>query len=68
MKKIISIIVLFFIISLPLYSAEKVVYLDVEKIMQESIAGKSIIAQLKKKRELSISKFNKSSPPIYPIL
>ena len=32
---------------------EKIVYLDVEKIMQDSIAGKSIVAQLKKKREAS---------------
>ena len=56
MKKIISIIVLFFIISLPLYSAEKVVYLDVEKIMQESSPGKSIISQLKKKTLIIVHK------------
>ena len=64
MKKIISIIVLFFIISLPLYSAEKVVYLDVEKIMQESSPGKSIISQLKKKRDISISNFKKKEKEI----
>ena len=46
-KKIISIF-LFFLICLPTYSSERVVYLDLEKIMQESIAGKSIIAQIKK--------------------
>ena len=57
-KKLISIFYYFFI-SLPAYSSEKIVYLDVEKIMQESIAGKSIIAQIKKKRETSISKFKK---------
>ena len=53
MKKKIIFILIFFLISIPSYSAEKIVYLDVEKIMQESIAGKSIISQLKKKRESS---------------
>ena len=51
MKKKIIYIIIFFIISLPSYSSEKIVYLDVEKIMQESIAGKAIIAKIKKKRE-----------------
>ena len=32
--------------------------------MQDSIAGKSIIAQLKKKRETSISKFKKKEKEI----
>ena len=53
---------LFFIFST--YSSEKIVYLDVEKIMQDSVAGKSIISQLKKKRELSISKFKKKEKDI----
>ncbi len=51
--------------SFPGYSSEKIVYLDVEKIMQESIAGKSIISQLKKKREVSISKFKKKEKEIF---
>tara|TARA_B100001027_G_C16130390_1_gene268971 strand:- start:86 stop:604 length:519 start_codon:yes stop_codon:yes gene_type:complete len=59
MKKILVSILLSILISIPVYSSEKIVYLDVEKIMQQSIAGKSIIAQLKKKREESISKFKK---------
>ena len=62
-KKLISIF-LFLIVSLPSYSSERVVYLDLEKIMQQSIAGKSIIAQLKKKRESSISKFKKREKEI----
>ncbi len=33
--------------------------------MQKSIAGKSIIAQLKKKREVSISKFKKKEKEIF---
>ncbi len=65
MKKIFTIIVLFFIISLPSYSAEKVVYLDVEKIMQQSSAGKSIISQLKKRRDISVSNFKKREKEIF---
>ena len=63
MKKIILILT-FFLISLPVYSNEKVVYLDVEKIMQESIAGKAVSAKIKKKRESTISKFQKKEKEI----
>ena len=59
MKKKIIYILLFFSISVTSYASEKIVYLDVEKIMQESIAGKAIIEKIKKKRETSISKFKK---------
>ncbi len=61
--KLISILI-FLLVSLPSYSSEKVVYLDVEKIMQNSVAGKSIIAQLKSKRDSSISKFKKKEKDI----
>ena len=61
--KLISILI-FFLVSVPSYSSEKVVYLDVEKIMQNSVAGKSIISQLKSKRESSISKFKKKEKDI----
>ena len=64
MKKILISIILLIVISIPAYSSEKIVYLDVEKIMQQSIAGKSIIAQIKKKREISISKFKKKEKEI----
>ncbi len=64
MNKILISILLFILISVPGNSSEKIVYLDVEKIMQSSIAGKSIIAQLKKKREVSISKFKKKEKDI----
>ena len=57
-KKLISILLLILTIA-PAYSNEKVVYLDVEKIMQESKAGKSLVAQFKKKRDVSISNFKK---------
>lgn len=65
MKKIFTIIFLFFFIFFPSNSAEKVVYLDVEKIMQDSSAGKSIISQLKKKREISISNLKKKEKGIF---
>ena len=64
MKKILISILLSILISVSGYSNEKIVYLDVEKIMQQSIAGKSIIAQLKKKREASISQFKKKEKDI----
>ena len=64
MKKKIILIVIFLLVSIPSFSNEKIVYLDVEKIMQESIAGKSIIAQLKKKRDKSISEFKKREKDI----
>ena len=57
-KKLISILLLILTIC-PAYSTEKIVYLDIEKIMQESKPGKSLVAQFKKKRDISISKFKK---------
>ena len=65
MKEKIIYILLFYIISIPSYSSEKIVYLDVEKIMQESIAGKAIIIKIKKKRDTSISKFKKKEKDIF---
>ena len=66
MKKILISILFFILLIVPTYSysSEKIVYLDVEKIMQESIAGKSIVAQLKKKRDSSISKLKKKEKEI----
>ena len=65
MMKILTSILLLILISLPGYSKEKIVYLDVEKIMQESIAGKAIIAKIKKKRETSIASFKKKEKDIF---
>ncbi|MDC3039040.1 OmpH family outer membrane protein [Candidatus Pelagibacter sp.] len=65
MKKKIIIFLIFFLNAIPSYSNEKIVYLNIEKIMQESIAGKSIITQLKKKRETSISQFKKKEKDIF---
>ncbi len=65
MKKKIIILLIFFLNTIPSYSNEKIVYLNIEKIMQESVAGKSIITQLKKKRETSISQFKKKEKDIF---
>tara|TARA_Y100000816_G_C26027688_1_gene537848 strand:- start:94 stop:612 length:519 start_codon:yes stop_codon:yes gene_type:complete len=65
MKKQLTFTLLFFLVFTPLLSNEKIVYLDVEKIMQQSIAGKSAIAQIKKKRESSISSFKKREKDIF---
>ena len=64
MKKILISLLLFITFFTAGYSSEKIVYLDVEKIMQDSTAGKSIISQIKKKREKSISKFKKKEKEI----
>ena len=64
MNKTFTSIILFILFLAPVYSSEKIVYLDVEKIMQQSIAGKSIITQLKKKREVLISNFKKKEKEI----
>ena len=65
-KTLVSILLFIFLtVSSYSYSSEKIVYLDVEKIMQDSTAGKSIIAHLKKKRESSISKFKKKEKEIF---
>ena len=63
-EKFISILLLILFTS-PVYTSEKIVYLDVEKIMQESIAGKAIIAKIKKKRETSIALFKKKEKDIF---
>ena len=65
MKKQLTFTLLFFLVFTPLLSNEKIVYLDVEKIMQQSIAGKSAIAQIKKKRESSISNLKKREKDIF---
>ena len=58
MKKFFFFFFLFLFFS-ELSFADKIVYLNVEKIMQDSSAGKSIKKQLKKKREANEAKFKK---------
>ena len=42
----------------------KIVYIDIEKIMQQSVAGKNFISLLDKKHKINISKFNKANEQI----
>ncbi len=65
MKKKIFCILIFLLVFVPSQSSEKIAYLDVEKIMQESTAGKSIIAKLKKKRETTIAQLKKREKDIF---
>ncbi len=48
-----------FIFFTELSFADRIVYLNVDKIMQDSAAGKSIKKQLKKKKEANVAKFKK---------
>ena len=42
-----------------LLNAEQIVYINIEKIMKESKAGKQIIQSITKSNELNINKFKK---------
>ena len=59
LRIIISIIIFCLSLSSSYASESKIVYLDVNKIMQESNAGKSIRDQLKKRQNNNIAKFKK---------
>ena len=43
---------------------QKIVYIDIEKIMQQSVAGKNFINLLDKKHKINISKFKKENEQI----
>lgn len=43
---------------------QKIVYIDIEKIMQQSVAGKNFINLLEKKHKINISKFKKENEQI----
>ena len=43
---------------------QKIVYIDIEKIMQQSVAGKNFINLLEKKHKTNISKFKKENEQI----
>ena len=45
------ILFLFFLVSSKIYADEKILYLDMQYIMNNSFAGKSIISQLDKKQK-----------------
>ena len=55
--KLIIIISLLFISSFEKINAEQIVYINMEKIMKASIAGKQIIDKIAKSNEKNINKF-----------
>ena len=59
-------ILIFFLIFTFNINAEinKIVYIDIEKIMQQSVAGKNFIILLEKKHKTNISKFKKANEQI----
>ena len=59
LKFLFSFIIICFSLTVTLAEESRIVYLDVNKIMQDSNAGKSIKEQLKKRQNNNISKFKK---------
>ena len=59
LRFLLSFIVICLTLSVSLAEEARIVYLDVNKIMQESNAGKSIKEQLKKRQKNNLSKFKK---------
>ena len=55
----------FLIFTFSIYAEiQKIVYIDIEKIMQQSVAGKNFINLLDKKHKINISKFKKENEQI----
>ena len=59
-KKFLIINILFFIFTFSLAEEQKIVYLNVDKIMQQSTAGKSIKKQLENLYNKNLEKFKKN--------
>ena len=60
LKKILFILSITLISALSYAEEQKIVYLNVDKIMQQSIAGKSIIKQLENLYNKNLEKFKKN--------
>ncbi len=58
-KKLVIIFLSLFFFAFQKINAEQIVYIDMEKIMKESKAGKMIIDQISKSNEKNINKFKK---------
>ena len=55
----------FLIFTFSIYAEiQKIVYIDIEKIVQQSVAGKNFINLLDKKHKINISKFKKENEQI----
>ena len=58
-KKLVIIFLYLFFFAFQKINAEQIVYIDMEKIMKESKAGKMLIDQISKSNEKNINKFKK---------
>ena len=59
LNKIFLILLLLFCFNIEKTFADQIVYINMEKIMKESVAGKQIIEQISKDNEKNIDKFKK---------
>ena len=53
------VLILFFSVNISLAFAEKIVYIDMDKIMQISKAGKNAISKINDQKKKDVSKFQK---------
>ena len=59
LKRFTTILIVFIINISPVYSEEKIVYLDLDNIVSNTKAGKKIIGNLEKSKKSALSKFEK---------
>jgi len=58
-KKIITILIVFVLNMSPVFSEDKIVYLDLDNVVSNTKAGKLIISNLEKSKKKALSKFEK---------
>ena len=66
-KKFSTILIVFFGLINFSYSNEKIVYLDLDKVVNNTKAGKSIIAKLEKSKKVALSEFEKKEKELKKI-
>ena len=67
MNKFSTILIVFFGLINFSYSNEKIVYLDLDKVVNDTKAGKSIIAKLEKSKKVALSEFEKKEKELKKI-
>ena len=67
MNKFSTILIVFFGLINFSYSNEKIVYLDLDKVVNNTKAGKSIIAKLEKSKKVALSEFEKKEKELKKI-
>ena len=66
-NKFSTILIVFFGLINFSYSNEKIVYLDLDKVVNNTKAGKSIIAKLEKSKKVALSEFEKKEKELKKI-